>query len=670
MEQPPVQADWSEANQRYLTAALAMVGERLAHATDGSGDAEPPFKDLESELELAKDAMPAPAALENLCEAFDLSGFERDILLLCAGMELDEHFGAVCSAASSSRGASHPTFGLALAVLPDAHWSALSPDGSLRHWRLIEIVRGESLLTSRLRIDERILHYLAGIHCFDERLKGLARPLSYQCELAASHIRLAEQIAVTWGRSGGLGNTPIIQLCGEDVAVKQTIGLASCDALNLNLMAMPVRALPSDPNEFDAVLRLWTREAVLTQCALMLEDEESEGTEVSRDGILMRWTDRADCPLLISMRDHRPCSRRPAVALEVGRPLKEEQMGIWETTLGEQREALNGHISSIVAQFDFSVASIRSACAENLSATRDDEIRSGEDKESSPDPARRLWNACRRQSRPKLDGLAQRLDSCPDWSDLVLPERQHQALREISQHVKHRRRVYYEWGFAAKSGRGLGITALFSGASGTGKTLAAEALANALNLDLYKIDLSSVVSKYIGETERNLRKIFDGAEGGGVVLLFDEADALFGKRSEVKDSHDRYANIEVSYLLQRMESYQGLAILTTNIKESLDTAFLRRLRFVVQFPFPDLSQRTQIWQAIFPKDTPTEGLDAARLARLKVAGGNIRNIALNAAFAAADAEEPVRMEHVLHAARSEYAKLEKTLTGAEIDGWT
>ena len=210
---------------------------------------------------------------------------------------------------------------------------------------------------------------------------------------------------------------------------------------------------------------------------------------------------------------------------------------------------------------------------------------------------------------------------------------------------------------------------LFAGESGTGKTMAAEVLANELHLDLYRIDLSSVVSKYIGETEKNLRRVFDAAEDSGVVLLFDEADALFGKRSEVKDSHDRYANIEVSYLLQRMEAYRGLAILTTNMKASLDTAFQRRLRFVVQFPFPDLGQREAIWRAIFPAATPVENLDFAKLARAQMAGGNIRNIALNAAFLAAQACTPVQMGHLLQAAQSEASKRERPLSDAETKGW-
>ncbi|MBC6463310.1 ATP-binding protein, partial [Actinomadura sp. HBU206391] len=194
-------------------------------------------------------------------------------------------------------------------------------------------------------------------------------------------------------------------------------------------------------------------------------------------------------------------------------------------------------------------------------------------------------------------------------------------------------------------------------------------VAGQLGLDLFVIDLSQVVSKYIGETEKNLRRVFDAAERGGAVLLFDEADALFGRRSEVKDSHDRYANLEISYLLMRMEEYRGLAVLTTNMKKALDPAFLRRIRFVVDFPFPGQAERAEIWRRVIPAQTPSEGIDHVRLAQLTVAGGSIRNIALSAAFLAADEQAPLRMGHLLTAARTEYLKLERSLTAGEVAGW-
>jgi SpoVK/Ycf46/Vps4 family AAA+-type ATPase len=280
-----------------------------------------------------------------------------------------------------------------------------------------------------------------------------------------------------------------------------------------------------------------------------------------------------------------------------------------------------------------------------------------------------LWMLCRTQVRPRFNSLAKHIPATARWNDLVLPQLQKKTMRELVANVRQQARVYEDWGFVQRSPRGLGITVLFHGPSGTGKTMAAEVLANELDLDLYHIDLSTVVSKYIGETEKNLRQVFDAADRGGLILLFDEADALFGKRSEVKDSHDRYANIEVSYLLQRMEAYRGLAILTTNNKSALDPAFMRRIRFVIQFPFPDANQRAEIWKRIFPQQTPVDDLDERKLARLNVAGGNIRNIALNAAFLAADQDRPVTMGDIRAAAQTEYTKIEKPLSTADTKDW-
>jgi SpoVK/Ycf46/Vps4 family AAA+-type ATPase len=266
--------------------------------------------------------------------------------------------------------------------------------------------------------------------------------------------------------------------------------------------------------------------------------------------------------------------------------------------------------------------------------------------------------------------LARRIVPTADWADIVLPARQLAVLREIASHVRSRWHVYEHWGFAARHGRGLAINALFAGPSGTGKTMAAEVLASELRLDLFHIDLSQVVSKYIGETEKNLARLFDAAEGAGSILLFDEADAVFGRRSEVRDSHDRYANIEVSYLLQRMETFRGLAILTTNMKDGIDPAFLRRIRFLVHFPFPDIAERAEIWRRVFPAATPTRALDVTKLARLNLSGANIRDIALRAAFLATADREPVSMRHLAGAARSELLKLEKSLSESELATWT
>jgi SpoVK/Ycf46/Vps4 family AAA+-type ATPase len=292
---------------------------------------------------------------------------------------------------------------------------------------------------------------------------------------------------------------------------------------------------------------------------------------------------------------------------------------------------------------------------------------------ASPAPAvdfeSAVWSSARRASRMRIEGLAQIVEPRVAWDAVVLPPPQRASLELIVDQVQQRATVYDDWGFGGLDARGLGITALFAGPSGTGKTLAAEAIAQRVGVDLYRVDLSAIVSKYIGETEKNLRRIFEAAEEGGAILLFDEADALFGKRSEVKDSHDRHANVEVSYLLQRMEAYRGVAILTTNVKDILDRAFLRRLRFVVAFPFPDAAHRETIWRGVFPAGTPHAELDYGRLAQFDVAGGSIKNIALNAAFLAAAGDGALTMAHLLDAARIEYAKLEKPFPPGELSAW-
>jgi SpoVK/Ycf46/Vps4 family AAA+-type ATPase len=415
--------------------------------------------------------------------------------------------------------------------------------------------------------------------------------------------------------------------------------------------------LPHASRERETLLRLVEREAALGARAVYVELDDTDSAEVTRAAIA--FSESLQCLLFVGSREPLRLRRRAAFKLEVANPTTNEQLALWRDSLGPLAEELDGHLERVTSQFSLGQLGIYAA---SLSLTNRDAAAS--------DLGEVLWDACRMQARPRLEELAQRLDPNTTWEDLVLPEQQLAILRELALHGRHRAQVYERWGFAGKCSRGNGTSALFSGVSGTGKTMAAEVLARELKLDLYRIDLSQVVSKYIGETEKNLRRVFDAAESGGVLLLFDEADALFGKRSEVKDSHDRYANIEIGYLLQRMEQYRGLAILTTNMKESLDQAFLRRIRFVVQFPFPDVTQRVEIWRKVFPRATPTDGLDAKKLALLHVTGGNIRNIALNAAFLASEERVPVRMHHLLAAARSECAKLGRQPTGAEVGGWT
>ncbi len=669
--------NWEEANKAYLAAALAEVRvgiERfLSHAGPPAAEDGKPSVTQSEEL---RAAMPSPPALDTLCATFGLSDFERKVLLMCAGVELDSSFRNLMATVLKDQRPALPTFSLALAAFEDAHWSALLPERPLRHWRLVEIMAGNALTTSPLRIDEYVLHYLAGLYSVDERLCGLTETVRSASELTPSQQLVAEQVSLAWSRAEGGAAWPRAYLCGREKSGKRAVAMKACVALGMGLRQMPAEMIPRVPAEFELFVRVWEREAALSQSALLLECDELDASDLAAQAAVKRLINAVRSPLLVSMRERRGSIDRSPLWFEVPEPIASEQLEAWKLALGEAAPALNGTVEQLASQFSLRAEDIREAVAQAVDRTKAHPVtsRSAAAREAPPsnrerDLASVLWDVCRSYSRPCLEGLAQRLEPVAQWDDLVLPERQKLLLRQIALHVRQRAKVYENWGFASRGARGLGISALFAGPSGTGKTMAGEVLARELRLDLYKVDLSQVVSKYVGETEKNLRRVFDAAEDGAAILLFDEADALFGKRSEVKDSHDRYANIEVSYLLQRMEAYRGLAILTTNRREALDTAFLRRIRFVVDFPFPDAEQRAEIWRRIFPSRTPTDGLRIGRLARLNAAGGNIRNIAMGAAFLAVDAAEPVRMPHLLQAARIEFAKLERPLTESEIAGW-
>jgi len=659
---------WIDANQRYLIACVAEVKsilEAFLARADGGNPAEESLRThAEARARLLSEMTPPPP-LETLAGTFGLSAFERKILLLCAGVELDSHVAELCAAFDKRAAHRLPVFSLALAAFGDAHWSALSPTRPLRRWQLIEILPGDALTTSPLRIDERVLHYITGVRSIDERLRSVLTIPGAIPAIAPSHLAIAREISAVWSRRSSA--LPIVQLCGDEVSAKRAIAAAAAAAFGIRLQFFEARGVRAGLTDLGVVTRLVEREAVLTSSALMVECDEAESALGVPETVLVHLIESLHFPVILAARSPRQLERRATVVFDVSKPKPAEQAEIWRRVLEPACPGVNGELSGLVAQFSFSPVAIQSAAEQALD--RAVPLQNGELSLAKDGLAERLWEICRVQARPRLEGLAQRIDAAAVWDDLVLPERQKNMLHEIALHVRHRARVYQEWGFASRGVRGLGISALFAGPSGTGKTMAGEVLANELRLDLYRIDLSQVVSKYIGETEKNLRRVFDAAEDGAAILLFDEADALFGKRSEVKDSHDRYANIEVSYLLQRMESYRGLAILTTNRKSALDQAFLRRLRFVVEFPFPDAQQRVEIWRRVFPAKTPTEGLRIDRLAHLNAAGGHIRNIAMCAAFLASDADEPVRMPHLLAAARSEFNKLEKPLADAETAGW-
>lgn len=587
--------------------------------------------------------------VDTLAALFQLNPAERAILRLAAGAELEP---TVTEAIVRLGRSGRPDVALALSLTPEGGWEALCPEAPLRRWRLIEL-RGSGPFAHReIAVDERVLHFLMGVNYLDARLEGLVTEVEPTAKLSAREQAVSARLTNAWTKTGAQG-LPVLTIAGRDAATMREIMANVAVASGLRLYCIDGADIPTEWTARAGLAVYCDRELALSGGALLIDCRTNETTDAAK-----RLADALTGPVAIAAPDPVSPDRAPRLRVDMPTPDRAERRAVWHRAIGPTAEALGRGrgLDRLTEQFTLDRAGLNAAI----------EI-AGNGAAVSPDALfDRLWSAAREQGRRRLDGLAERIESRVGWEDLVLPDDRLEQLRDLVAHVREAWRVYQTWGWAEKSARGLGAAALFSGPSGTGKTLAAEVLACELSLDLYRIDLSQVVSKYIGETEKNLSRIFEAAQDGGAILLFDEADALFGKRSEVKDSHDRYANVEVSYLLQRMETYRGLAILTTNQKSAIDQAFLRRLRYVVNFPFPDTDARAQIWMQIFPEATPVEGLVPAQLARMNLAGGSIRSIAINASFLAAETSEPIRAEHLLRAAKREYAKLEKPFTATEI----
>ncbi len=589
----------------------------------------------------------APPALIQLSRRLGLSQFERGILFLCVAAELDTGIGAAFAAAQGDRQRNYPTFALAMTLFEDPAWESLSPEAPLRYWQLIGINQpGATPLTqSALRADERIVNYVKGLNHLDDRLATLLAPLddSPLESLPPSQQELATRLA----RRAEAGEA-LIALHGSDRATKRRIAAAAAGALGLHSFRIVAEALPAGA-ELELAARLWRRERQLLDLALLIDAHELEPAAAgdSPAARVRGFAEAGGGLIFIDSRDGL-AGIEPDLTVDVSRPTAAEQRAVWAASLGASAGVAAP--AMLAAQFDLGQPDIEAIAAE-----------AREEGGGGEALAARLWQGSLARTRPTLSRLAQRVDAKSRWDDLILPEAEMALLRRIADQVRSRARVYDDWGFRDRMNRGLGVSALFAGDSGTGKTMAAEVIANALGLDLYRIDLSGVVSKYIGETEKNLRQVFDAAEAGGAILFFDEADALFGKRSEVKDSHDRYANIEINYLLQRMEAFGGLAILATNMKSALDKAFMRRLRFVVDFPYPGAADRRRIWERAFAPGVPVRrDIDFDRLSAFDLSGGNIHSIALNAAFLAAQAEpKEVTMKLLLEAARMELRKLDR-----------
>ncbi|WP_207924883.1 ATP-binding protein [Streptomyces aquilus] len=654
---------------RRLDARLAEA-VAAATASYGSGAARDAFRGLHTGAEdvvrlLERD--PGVSALGPgtaaglpgtawLAERYDLSAFEQNVLLVAVAPEVDLRYERLYGYLQDDVTRRRPTVELMLNLLchdvPDklSRRSAFAADAPLLRHRLVRLVpdphQVEPPLPARYVVpDEQIVDVLLEVPGLDRRLAGWCRLMPTDPGPVAEQATEIRDLLLAGHR---------IYLRGRPGSGRKRAARTAAALLGRPLLHGELSLTPTDPSAFDEALFCFLREAELYGAIPLLDG--ADALDAPRRELVPRALAEAPGPaVLTGVAPWQPTPtyrQHPLITYEFAAPDAVARRTYWASALAGRAVAA-AHLDVLAERYPLTPRAITEAA----DATRGDTL---------PE----LSAAARATVGHELAELADRIEPRARWDDLVLPADELAALREICARVAGQGRVLREWGFGRRLSRGTGAGVLLTGPPGTGKTMAAEVLAGELHLDLYRINLAGVVSKYIGETEKNLDRIFAAAERAGAVLLFDEADALLGRRSEVRDAHDRYANIEVAYLLQRMEAFTGLTLLATNMRQSLDEAFTRRLAFTVRFPFPDEVSRARIWRGIWPQDVPlAPDVDTDALAaRYTLSGGHIKNVALAAAFLAGAG--PVTAAHVLHAVRREYQKMGKELADEALPGAT
>jgi AAA+ superfamily predicted ATPase len=615
--------------------------------------------------------------LPRLARLFGLSLFECDLLLLALAPEFDLRYERLYAYIQDDVTKKRPTVDLALRLLCvepgeriDAR-AAFAPEAPLLRHRLIQLFedgqRQPPLLARFIKIDERIIAEILGQHAIDGLILPfvkLTQPARRFDDLVLPHDLAAQLRQTVADHRDGL----VLALQGSYGSGRGAIAEALCAEQQQPLLAVALdRLVDSDLHPLECTRRI-LREATLSGAAILwqgigqlLSDEGSGAWRAAVLAALDEHNGRSFLPIEQAWEAHGALRRATFLRVELPTPSYTEREQLWQRRLNGSAPD-DATLQALASTFRLSGGQIRDAVtmAQSLSHWRGN----GHAPALS---AQDLYAACRAQSSGKLDSLAHKIRANYRWDDIVLPPDQVGQLREVCIQVRNRRTVLETWGFDKRLAMGKGVNVLFAGQSGTGKTMAAEIIAAELGLELYKVDLSTMVSKYIGETEKNLDRVFTAAREANAILFFDEADAIFGKRSEVKDAHDRYANIEVGYLLQKMEEYDGVVILATNLRKNLDDAFIRRLHVAIDFPFPEEPDRLRIWRGVFPPDAPLQDdVDVTFLAKqFKMAGGNIRNVALLSAYLAAEDGVEIGMVHIVRAIKREYQKLGKLVTDAE-----
>jgi AAA+ superfamily predicted ATPase len=631
------------------------------------------FRDFHSSLRIT--------ALSERC---GLTDFDTEVLLLAVAPEVDLRYERIYAYLQDDVTKRRPTVDLALNLFCESQEARIeqrarfAPEAPLLRSGLLRLLtdpsQGEApLLAQYLRLDERPIGTLVGDDRLDSRLVPFCERIALSPTPAAftDGGKILRRLSAFAGIARNDGRPVRVLFTGPASANKRQAAQAFAETNSAVLLAADMERCPAWRTEPVEIASQLKREATLTDAAVFVSGLNPNASEETTAKAFLETLNDYPGTIIVA-------SDSALVAVIAGSdrfltipfalPTAETRHEMWQQLTTETGIVVSTEtLTSLANNFQLTLEQIEAAV---ITARQRLEWRiTASGKLSAEDMTSELLAAARGQSGLELGALTSKLKPVYRWPDIVLPEDTIAQLKEICQRVTHSHAVLELGGFGKKLSSGKGIAVLFAGPSGTGKTMAAEVIANELGLDLFRIDLSSVVSKYIGETEKNLERIFAAAVRSNSVLLFDEADSLFGKRSEVNDAHDRYANVEISYLLQKMEQYEGITVLTSNLRGNIDEGFWRRLAFTVHFPFPDEATRLEIWQKVWPLETEVDpDVDFAKLAhRFHLSGGNIRNVGLAAAFLAAAESRPVRMADILHATRREYTKVGKTLTPAELE---